>query len=132
MSSKLKIKDKLILLELADLSKNVSVACEYMGVSRKTYYQIKKAFDEGGVEALAGKSRRVPNLKNRVSEHIEQALLKLSREDPLLGKKKISIILKERGFQISPNGVMNVWGRNGLRTREERLLESKKNCRPRE
>lgn len=98
MSPKLKIKDKLILLELADLSKNVSVACEYMGVSRKTYYQIKKAFDEGGVEALARKSRRVPNVNNRVPEPIEQEVLKLSREDPLLGKKKISRILKERGL----------------------------------
>ena len=122
----MKIKDKLILLELAGLSKNVSVACEYMGVSRKTYYQIKRAFDEGGVEALAGKSRKVPNVKNRVPEHIEQAVLKLSRRDPLLGKKKISKILKERGLEISPNGVLNVWGRHGLKSKEDRLSESQK------
>ena len=64
MSSTLKIREKLMLLELADLCNNVSAACEYMGISRKTYYQIKKAFDEGGVEALARKSRRVPNVKN--------------------------------------------------------------------
>jgi len=69
MKSKLKNQEKLMLLELAAYGKNVSAACEYMGVSRKTYYQIKKAYDEGGVEALASKSRRVPNLKNRVSEH---------------------------------------------------------------
>jgi len=111
---------------------NQCSVCRGIRISRKTYYQIKKSFDEGGVEALAGKSRRVPNVKNRVSEQIEQAVLKLSREDPSLGKKKISRILKERGFQISPNGVMNVWARYELRTREERLLVSKKNCRPRE
>ena len=132
MSAKLKIREKLMLLELADFCKNVSVACEYMGVSRHTYYRIKKAFEGGGVEALAGKSRRVPNLKNRVPEHIEKAVLKLSREDPLLGKKKISRILKGRGFQISPNGVMNVWGRYGLKTKEERLSESQRIYRPHE
>ncbi len=49
-------------------------------LSRKTYYQIKRAYDEGGSEALAGKSRKVPNVKNRVPGHIEQAVLKLSRE----------------------------------------------------
>jgi transposase len=96
-----------------------------MGISRKTYYQIKRAYDEGGLEALAGKNRKVPNVKNRVPEHIEQAVLKLSREDPLLGKKKISRILKESGLQISPNGVMNVWSRYGFRTREERIRIAK-------
>jgi transposase len=132
MSPVLETKEKLMLLELADYSKNVSAACEYMGISRKTYYQIKKAHDEGGLEALAGKSRKVPNVRNRVPEHIEQAVLRLSREDPLLGKKKISRILKERGLQISPNGVMNVWGRYGLKTKEERMTESQRASRPHE
>ena len=87
-----------------------------MGVSRKTYYQIKKAYDEGSVEALASKSHRVPNLKNRVSEHIEEAVLRLSLKNPSFGKKKVSRILREQGNQISPNGVMNVWERQELMT----------------
>ena len=85
-----------------------------MGVSRKTYYKIKKAHDEGGVEALSLKSRRVPNLKNRVPENVEKAVLKLSFENPSIGKKKVSRILREQGIQISPNGVMNVWVRHEL------------------
>lgn len=64
MKPHLKLKEKLILLEIAGYTKNVSVACEYMGVSRKTYYRIKKAYDKGGVETLAKKSRKVPNRKN--------------------------------------------------------------------
>lgn len=43
MKSHLKLKEKLILLEIAAYTKNISVACAYMGVSRKTYYWIKKA-----------------------------------------------------------------------------------------
>ena len=111
-----------MLLEMADFGRNVSAVCKYMGVSRKTYYQIKKAYDEGGVEALAPKLRRVPNLKNRVSEHIEDAVLKLSQENPTFGKKKISRILKEQGIQISPNSVMAVWDRNEMVTVEDRML----------
>ncbi len=42
MKPKLEIKEKLMLLELAAFGKNISAACIYMGVSRKTYYQIKK------------------------------------------------------------------------------------------
>ena len=67
-----------MLLDLAAYGKNVSAACEYVGVSRYTYYRIKKAYDEDGVEALARKSRKVQNLKNRVPEKMERAVLKLS------------------------------------------------------
>jgi transposase len=110
---KLTVKEKLILLELATLG-NVSAACEYMNVSRRTYYQIKKAYDEGGVEALAAKYRRVPNLKNRVADEIEELVLKLSTENPEFGKKKISRILKEQSHSISPNTVKAVLERNEM------------------
>ena len=112
MKPKLTIREKLMLLEMADFGNNVSAVCRYMGVSRKTFYQIRKVFEEGGVEALAPKLRRSPNLKNRISEDVEDAVLKLSQENPTFGKKKISRILKDRGISISPNTVMAVWERN--------------------
>lgn len=114
MKSKLTIKEKQMLLEMADFGKNISAVCRYMGVSRKTFYQIKKAYTEGGIEALVPKLRRVPNFKNRVPEHVEESVLKLSQENPSFGKKKISRILKDRGICISPNTVRAVWDRNEM------------------
>ena len=118
------IREKLMLLEMADFGKNVSAVCRYMGVSRKTYYQIKKAYDEGGIEALAPNFRRLPNLKNRVPEFVEDAVLKLSQENPAFGKKKISRILKEQGKSISPNTVRAVWKRNEMLAVENRETDS--------
>ena len=126
MAHRLKLREKLMLLELAAYRKNVAAACEYMGISRFTYYQIKKAYDQGGVEALAKKSRKVPNLKNRVPEEVERAVLKLSLEYPSLGKKKMSEVLKERGIAISPTGARNVWVRHGLESKEDRMIEAEK------
>ena len=88
MKSKLTIKEKLMLLEMADLGKNVAAVCRYMGVSRKTYYQIKRTYDAGGVEALAPIFRQIPSLKNRVQEHVEEAVLNLSQENLPLAKRK--------------------------------------------
>jgi len=121
MKSYLKLKEKLILLEIAAFIKNVSVACAYMGVSRKTYYRIKKTYDNGGVEALPRKDRKVPNLKNRVPKKVEKAILKLSIEDPSLGKKRMSEVMKVKGIEVSPTGVRNVWVRHDLGTIKDRV-----------
>jgi len=52
---------------------------------------------------------------------MEKAVLKLSIENPSLGKKKMSEVLKERGNAISPTGVRNVWVRHDLKTIEDRV-----------
>ena len=74
------IRSKMNLLDLAAYLKNVSEACRGMGISRDTFYRVKKAYDEGGLEALKEKSRRTPNIKNRVSEEVETAVVAFALE----------------------------------------------------
>ena len=68
------IKNKIGLLNLAEELGNVSKACLMMGVSRDTFYRYQSARDEGGVDALLEKSKRLPNPKNRVEPLIEEAV----------------------------------------------------------
>lgn len=92
-----------------------------MGYSRDTFYRVRKAYDEGGIEALKEKTRRVPNIRNRVAEHVEQAVVELALEDPSLGQKRLSDTLRQREVFISPAGVRCVWLRHNLETFEKRL-----------
>ncbi len=115
------IKNKLGLLELANYLKNVSEACRVMGYSRDTFYRVKKAYEEGGIEALREKSRRVPNVKNRVSEEVEKAVVEIALEEPAYGQKRVSDELRRRGVFISPAGVRCVWLRHDLETFQKRL-----------
>ena len=115
------IKNKLGLLELAAYLKNVSEACRVMGYSRDTFYRVKNAYEEGGLEALKEKSRRVPNVRNRVPEHVEQAVVELALENPSLGQKRASDELRQRGVFISAAGVRCVWLRHNLETFRKRL-----------
>jgi transposase InsO family protein len=115
------IKNKMGLLELASYLGNVSEACRAMGYSRDTFYRVKNAYDAGGMDALMEKSRRKPNLRNRVDPEVEKAVVDLAFEDPSMGQKRAANELRERGVFISAAGVRGVWLRHGLERFEKRL-----------
>lgn len=60
------IKHKAGLLNLAEELSNVSKACKIMGVSRDTFYRYRELADEGGVDALINRSRRVSGVTGHV------------------------------------------------------------------
>ena len=95
------IRGKLSLLELASYLNNVSEACRVMGVSRQHFYDIKKAYEEGGLEELKEKSRQKPNRKNRVPEEVEDAVIKIAEDYPAYGQVRAGNELRKRGITIS-------------------------------
>jgi len=121
------IKHKLGLLNLAEELGNVSKACRIMGLSRDTFYRYKAAVEEGGIEALIDKDRRKPNLKNRVDERTEAAVVEYAVEFPAHGQVRASNELRKKGVFISPSGVRSVWLRHKLSCFKDRLraLEEK-------
>ena len=76
------IRKKLSLIDLAEYLQNVSQACKINGVSRQHFYDIKKAFDEEGLEGLKEKTWRKPCTKNRVAPEIEEAVINMAYEYP--------------------------------------------------
>jgi transposase InsO family protein len=115
------------LLNLAEELGNVSKACRIMGLSRDTFYRYQNAVEQGGVEALIDQSRRKPNLKNRVDEQTEAAVVAYAIEQPAHGQVRASNELRKRGVFISASGVRCVWQRNNLACFKDRLkaLEEK-------
>ena len=122
------IKAKLNLLDLASYLGNVSEACRTLGYSRDTFYRIQKQYEEAGLDGLRELSRKKPNLKNRVPETVEQAILELALEYPAFGQVRAAAKLVElKGFHLSPTGIRGIWQRHGLETKKQRLkaLEEK-------
>jgi transposase InsO family protein len=120
-------KNKLSLLELAEYLKNVSQACKINGVSRQHFYDIKKAYEEHGLEGLKEKSRRKPCIKNRVAPEVEEAVVRMAIEYPAYGQVRASNELRKEGTLVSGGGVRSIWQRHGLETFKKRLraLEEK-------
>jgi transposase InsO family protein len=115
------IKNKLGLLQLAAYLQNVSEACRVMGFSRDTFYRVRQAYEEGGIDALKEKTRRKPNRKNRVPESVERAILAMALENPALGQKRVANELRRQEVFVSSGGVRCVWLRHGLETFKKRL-----------
>jgi transposase InsO family protein len=116
-------KRKLSLLQLAEELGNVSKACQIMGYHRDTFYEVRRAFQVGGVAALVEQRRGPRNAHpNRVPAEVEEQILALCLEHPTYGAQRIANELRLKGVEVSPSGVRGVWLRHDLETRHKRLL----------
>jgi len=98
-----------------------------MGVSRDTFYRYQELVNEGGIDALIEKNRRTPNIKNRVDEETEQAVINYAVDYPAHGQHRTSNELRKLGVFVSGSGVRSIWLRHDLENFKKRLkaLENK-------
>ena len=115
------------MIELSEFLNNVSQACRINGCSRQHFYDIKKAYQEHGIEGLREKTRRKPCLKNRVAPEIEEAVVQMAFEYPAYGQMRASNELRKKGILVSGGGIRSIWLRHNLETFKKRLkaLEEK-------
>lgn len=121
------IKHKAGLLNLAEELGNVSRACKVMGVSRDTFYRYQDLVEHGGLDALIDKDRRAPNIKNRVDEATERAVIDYAIAQPAHGQHRTSNELRKKSVFVSGSGVRSIWLRHNLENFKKRLkaLEDK-------
>ena len=84
------------------------------GISRDTFYRYRKLMKDKGEEALQTSNHRKPNLKNRVPEAVERAVIEYALEFPEHGQAQASRELRKKDIVVSPSGVRSIWIRHDL------------------
>lgn len=96
----------------------VTALCAQMGISRKTFYELRRRFDKEGAEGLAPRSRRPLSSPGKVPLAVEMRICRL-REDPQnldTGAQAIYYLLQREGLTPLPSvrTIHRVLVRNGL------------------
>ena len=82
----------------------MSDVCRSFGISRKTGYKIFNRYKEQDFEALCDRSRRPVHYSNQLPEPIEPMIVRLKREKPHWGARKIRELLIRRLARIRHEG----------------------------
>ena len=77
--------------------------------------------DDGGVEALFERTRRKPNLANRVDQATGDAVIQSATDFPAYGQASTSNELHKLGVFVPPSGVRLIWLRQDLANVKTRL-----------
>ena len=98
-----------------------------MWYSRDTFYRYQELYEKGGEPALQEISRKKANIKNRVPEAIEQAIVGIAVSHPAYGQERAANELRRQGMVVSGSGVRSVWLRDDIESFQKRLkaLEAK-------
>ena len=88
--------------------------CQEFGISRPTGYRWLKRYREGGVEAIAERSRRPHFSPTQTPAEMEARIVALRREYPDWGARKLSVLLGREGMEIPSSTVHRVLLRHGL------------------
>ncbi len=75
---------------------SMSYMCRQFGISRKTGYKIYNRYKEHGLEALSDRSRRPVRYANQLPAQLEQMIVRLKKEKPHWGARKIRELLVRR------------------------------------
>ena len=115
-------RQRLSVLELAKTLSNVSEACRRRGISRTTFYEYKKRFEEEGLEGLKDLPPIPKSHPFTTSPEVVERILEISLLHPARGCNFISDELRNEDILISYPTVQNILNKEGLRTRADRWL----------
>lgn len=113
-------RQKEMILKIGQSKGNIQKICDEYQISRMTYYRWLKAYKEQGLDGLQEKERRRPQMPNQTPKEVEALVLKIAREFPDYGPRRIMYELENQNITLSYSGVYKILCRNSMNQRKMR------------
>jgi transposase InsO family protein len=101
-------------------SKPLTALCAEFGISRPTGYMWLRRYREGGVEAIAERSRRPGHSPTRTVAELERRVVLLRHCYPDWGARKLAVLLGRQGIAMPASTVHRILLRHDLVREEDR------------
>lgn len=98
----------------------LSQLCREFGISRRIGYKWANRYRDGGVEALAERSRRPFRSPTRTALELEARVVALRKAYPDWGARKLAVLLGRQGIELPSSTVHRILLRYGLVREEDR------------
>ena len=116
-------RQRLSVLQLAELLQNVSAACRQRGMTRTQFYDYKRRFELQGLEGLKDLPPIHKTHPQTTPPEIVERILALSLEHPAWGCVRLSERLKLDGVRVSSPTIQNILIKHGMASKFDRLLK---------
>jgi transposase InsO family protein len=100
--------------------RSMAELCREFDISRAVGYEWLRRYQQGGVEAIAERSRRPQRSPQRTAGEIEQQVIGLRRRYPDWGARKLRVLLAEQGVELGRNTIHRILLWQGLVHPEDR------------
>ena len=115
-------KQRLSVLELAEILGNVSEACRRRGMTRTQFYEYKRRFQTHGLEGLKDLPPIPKSHPQTTPPEVVQKILKLALKHPAWGCNRLEHLLKAEGVSVSSVTIQKILNEHELGTRHARWL----------
>ena len=116
-------RQRLSVLQLAEVLGNVSHACRQCGMTRTQFYDYKRRFELQGLEGLKDLPPIHKSHPQTTPPETVECIVALSLEHPAWGCVRLSEHLKLAGISVSSPTIQNILIKQGMASKFDRLLK---------
>jgi len=92
----------------------MAVLCREFEISRPVGYEWLHRYEQGGVAAIAERSRRPQRCPRRTESVVEQRVVELRQRYPDWGARKLRVLLQREGIELARNTIHRILLRHDL------------------
>lgn len=100
--------------------KSMTALCQEFGISRPVGYEWLRRYQQGGVAAIAERTRRPRSSPRQTAEEVQLRVAELRKQYPDWGARKLKVLLRQQGIDLAQTTIHRILLRHDLIAEQDR------------